>query len=97
MIAFLKGFIIAGVACGLIGGTGYLVLKVGGTAIGGALMKLIAKSPRLIKFFELDPSDYEDTKKAPTAATAGAENLLNNNIYPSIVSNRLGIRKVETK
>lgn len=47
------------------------------------------------KFF--DGFNDEDDKKAPAGATAGTENFTSNQIYPSIVSNRLGIRKVETK
>ena len=42
----------------LLGIIGYIALVVTGNAVGGLLMKLIAKSPRLIKFFGLDPSDY---------------------------------------
>ena len=38
---------------------GYIVLVVTGSVVGGLLIKLIAKSPRLIEFFGLDPSDYE--------------------------------------
>lgn len=47
---------------------GYVALSVTGNIVGDLLMKLIAKSTRLIAFFGLDPSDYED-------ATAGADNL----------------------
>jgi hypothetical protein len=63
-------------------------------AVGKAMDRFIVSRPKLAEF--LGGWD-EDAKKAPAGATAGAENLLNNNIYPSIVSNRLGIRKVETK
>lgn len=37
---------------------GYIALVVTGNVVGGLLVKLIAKSPRLIKFFGLDQSDY---------------------------------------
>ena len=37
---------------------GYIALVITGSVVGGLLVKLIAKSPRLIKFFGLDPSDY---------------------------------------
>ena len=37
---------------------GYITLAVTGNTVGGLLVKLIAKSPRLIKFFGLDQSDY---------------------------------------
>lgn len=50
------------------GGLGYAALAVTGNIVGGLLIKLIAKSPRLIAFFGLDPSDYED-------ATAGTDNM----------------------
>ena len=43
----------------LLGVLGYLALVVTGNVVGGLLIKLIAKSPRLIEFFGLDPSDYE--------------------------------------
>lgn len=43
----------------LLGVLGYLALVVTGNVVGGLLMKLIAKSPWLIEFFGLDPSDYE--------------------------------------
>lgn len=43
----------------LLGIIGYIALVVTGNVVGGMLMKLIAKSPRLIEFFGLDPSDYE--------------------------------------
>ena len=43
----------------LLGTIGYIALAVTGNVIGGLLVKLIAKSPRLIKFFGLDQSDYE--------------------------------------
>ena len=55
-------YVVAGV-------TGYATLAVTGNILGGMLMKLLAKSPRLIEFFGLDPSDYEEE------ATAGTENL----------------------
>lgn len=42
----------------LLGIIGYIALAVTGNTVGGLLVKLIAKSPRLIKFFGLDPSDY---------------------------------------
>lgn len=42
----------------ILGIIGYIALAVIGSVAGGLLMKLIAKSPRLIKFFGLDPSDY---------------------------------------
>lgn len=48
---------------------GYAALAATGNIVGGLLMKLIAKAPRLIAFFGLDPSDYE------SEATAGTENL----------------------
>lgn len=77
--------------CGIvIGGWAFVSRK----SIGQKMDHFIVSRPKLAEF--LGGWD-EDTKKAPTAATAGAENLINNNIYPSIVSNRLGIRKVETK
>ena len=43
----------------LLGIIGYIVLAVTGNTVGSLLMKLIAKSPRLINFFGLDQSDYE--------------------------------------
>ena len=43
----------------ILGIIGYITLVVTGSIVGGLLVKLIAKSPRLIKFFGLDPSDYE--------------------------------------
>jgi len=61
-------------------------------AVGKAMDHFIVSRPKLAEF--LGGWD-EDEKKAPADATAGTENLINNNIYPSIVSNRLGIRKVE--
>ena len=51
-----------------LGVAGYVAFAVTGNIVGSLLMKLIAKSPRLIEFFGLDPSDYED-------ATAGTDNL----------------------
>lgn len=54
-------FVVAGVL-------GYVTLAITGNIVGGLLMRLIAKSPRLIAFFGLDPSDYEDE-------TAGTDNL----------------------
>lgn len=42
----------------LLGIIGYIALVLTGSVVGGLLMKLIAKSPRLIKFFGLDQSDY---------------------------------------
>ena len=42
----------------LLGIIGYIALVVTGNVVGGMLVKFIAKSPRLIKFFGLDPSDY---------------------------------------
>lgn len=54
------------------------------------------KHSQVSDFFAWDEPDEddEDTKKAPAAATAGAENFVNNNVYPGIVSHRLGLRKV---
>jgi len=43
----------------LLGIIGYIALIVTGNTVGGLLVKLIAKSPRTIKFFGLDQSDYE--------------------------------------
>ena len=37
---------------------GYVALAITGNIVGGLLVKLIAKSPRLIEFFGLDQSDY---------------------------------------
>ena len=42
----------------LLGIIGYITLVITGNVVGGMLVKLIAKSPRLIEFFGLDPSDY---------------------------------------
>ena len=42
----------------LLGIIGYISLVVTGNVVGGLLVKLIAKSPRLIKIFGLDQSDY---------------------------------------
>ena len=42
----------------LLGIIGYMAFAVTGNSVGGMLVKLIAKSPRLIKFFGLDQSDY---------------------------------------
>ena len=42
----------------LLGIIGYITLVVTGNVVGSLMVKLIAKSPRLIKFFGLDPSDY---------------------------------------
>ena len=42
----------------LLGIIGYIVLAVTGNVVGSLMVKLIAKSPRLIKFFGLDKSDY---------------------------------------
>ena len=42
----------------ILGIIGYIALAVTGSVVGGLLVNLIAKSPRLIKFFGLDPSDY---------------------------------------
>ena len=43
----------------MLGIIGYIALVVTGNVVGGMLVKFIAKSPRLIEFFGLDPSDYE--------------------------------------
>ena len=61
-------------------------------AVSKEMDRFIVSHPKLADFF---CGWDEDTKKAPAGVTAGTENLVNNNIYPSIVSNRLGIRKVE--
>ena len=42
----------------ILGIIGYIALVITGNVVGGMLVKLIAKSPRLIKFFGLDQSDY---------------------------------------
>lgn len=77
--------------CGIvIGGWAFVSRK----SIGQKMDHFIVSRPKLAEFLG---GWEEDAKKAPAGATAGTENLINNNIYPSIVSNRLGIRKVETK
>lgn len=73
--------------CGVvIGGWAFVSRK----SIGQKMDHFIVSRPKLAK--RLGGWD-EDTKKAPTAATAGAKNYLANQVYPSIVSRRLGIRK----
>lgn len=60
-------YAVAGVTC-------YAALAVVGNIVGGLLMKLIAKSPRLIAFFGLDPSDYEDTTTETDNLKGGKNN-----------------------
>jgi hypothetical protein len=58
----------------LLGIIGYIALVVTGNVVGGLLMKSIAKSPRLIEFFGLDPSDYEEEETVGTDNLKGGKN-----------------------